>query len=170
MKLKALIIAFIVMSITTQANNDLLAIRIELNLAAENEQVAQSFYNQMSLISNSSPPILIGFKAISILIMGKHAFNPYTKLKHFYKGKEMLNKAIELETNLELHFLRFAVQTNIPSFLPYTSDIENDKKYIFLNLKESKDKDLIKRIIHYLNQTKHCSDAELKQLLQWTIR
>jgi hypothetical protein len=65
------------------SNNNLIAMRIELNLAAENEHIAQSFYNQMSLINNSSPPILIGFKAISILIMGKHAFNPYTKLKHF---------------------------------------------------------------------------------------
>jgi len=166
MKLKVLFIAFIVTSITTQANNDLNAMRKELNLAAEHEHIAQSFYNQMSLINNSSPPILIGFKAISILIMGKHAFNPYTKLKHFYKGKEMLDKAIEMETNLELYFLRFAVQTNIPSFLPYTGDIENDKTYIFLNLEKSKDKDLINRIILYLSETKYCSDAELKQLLQ----
>ena len=78
----------------------------------------------------------------------------------------MLDKAIALETNLELHFLRFAVQTNIPSFLPYTGDIEYDKKYIFLNLGKSKDKDLIKRIILYLSQTKYCSDADLKQILQ----
>jgi len=166
MKRKALFVVFIVFSIVALANNDLIAIRMELNLAAEDEKVAQTFYNQMSPVNDSSPPILIGFKAISILIMGKHAFNPYTKLKHFYRGKEMLDKAIALETNLELHFLRFAVQTNIPSFLPYTGDIEYDKKYIFLNLGKSKDKDLIKRIILYLSQTKYCSDADLKQILQ----
>ena len=70
MKRKALFVVFIVFSIVALANNDLIAIRMELNLAAEDEQVAQTFYNQMSPINDSSPPLLIGFKAISILIMG----------------------------------------------------------------------------------------------------
>ena len=166
MKHKILLIVFILFSIIGKGNTDLISIRLELNLAAEDEKVAQSFYNRMSPIDDTSPPILIGFKAISILIMGKHAFNPYTKLKHFYIGKELLDKAIELETSLELHFLRFAVQTNIPLFLPYTGDIEYDKSYIFHNLNQSKDKDLIKRIVLYLGETKYCSDEELKNLLQ----
>ena len=146
------------------ANTDLVALRIEINIAAEDEKVAVTFYERMSQVNETSIPILLGFKAISILIMGKHSFNPYIKLKYFYQGKSILDKAIEKESSLELHFLRFAVQTNIPPFLPYTGDIEGDKKIIFSNLYKSTDQDLVKRIIKYMGSTEYCSENELKQL------
>ena len=123
---------FFIISNFLFADSNLVALRTELNEAAEDKTIAQSFFNKMTNINEQSPPILIGFKAISILIMGKHSFNPYTKLKYFYWGKDLLDKAIEKEKSLELHFFRFAVQTNIPSFLPYTGDIQIDKEIIYI--------------------------------------
>lgn len=147
------------------AETNLIALRTELNKAAENKQIAESFFDKMSNIDEQSQPILLGFKAISILIMGKHSFNPYSKLKYFYWGKGLLDKAIEKENSLELHFFRFAVQTNIPSFLPYTGDIQTDKEIIFSYLPKTKDRDLIKRIVAYMSSTKYCSEGEIKKLL-----
>ena len=165
MKRLVICLCFFTMCNFLFADAKLVALRTELNEAAEDKTIAQSFFNKMSVINEQSPPLLIGFKAISILIMGKHSYNPYTKLKYFYWGKDLLDKAIEKEKSLELHFFRFAVQTNIPSFLPYTSDIQTDKKIIFSHLPTTKDLDLIKRIVAYMPSTKYCNEVEIKKLL-----
>ena len=47
----------------------------------------------MSPITNDSSSILLAYKAISILVKGKHSYNPYTKLKYFYWGKDLLDFA-----------------------------------------------------------------------------
>ena len=60
MKRKALFVVFIVFSIVALANNDLIAIRMELNLAAEDEKVAQTFYICLQK-SNNINTFVVGF-------------------------------------------------------------------------------------------------------------
>mgnify|MGYP006118611537 CR=1 FL=1 len=59
---------FFIISNLLFADSNLVALRTELNEAAEDKTIAQSFFNKMTNINEQSPPILIGFKAISILI------------------------------------------------------------------------------------------------------
>lgn len=76
-------------------------------------------------------PLMLGYKGSGTMLMAKHVFNPFTKMSYFKKGKQMLEKAIKLEeNNIELRFLRFNAQTNMPSFLGYNNSIENDKKFL----------------------------------------
>ena len=79
--------------------------------------------------------LLLGYKASGTMMMAKHAFNPLSKLSYFKKGKHMLEIAIAADSkNIELRFLRFAVQTEIPSFLGYHDSIEIDKNFLLQSL------------------------------------
>ena len=64
-------------------------------------------------------------------MLAKHDSNPVKKWRYFYKGKDMLENAInKYPNNLELRFLRYCVQLNVPDFLAYKSHLESDKEII----------------------------------------
>ena len=60
--------------------------------------------------------------------------SPLDKLKYFRRGKDLMDKAVNQQaTHVEIRFLRFATQTKAPSFLGYTSNLEEDKRVILKN-------------------------------------
>jgi len=56
---------------------------------------------------------------------------PKEKMEVFKKGKDMLEKAItDNKKNTEYRFLRLMIQENAPKILKYSSNIEEDCKWI----------------------------------------
>lgn len=97
--------------------------------------------------------LLLGYKGSATMMMANHVINPFTKLSYFKKGKNMLKKAIEADReNIELRFLRYAAQTNAPSFLGYDDHISSDKKYL-LQAGDSIDQTLKELISSQLNKS-----------------
>ena len=85
------------------------------------------------------------------MLMAKHVINPFSKLSYFKKGKLMLENAIKADyTNVELRFLRYTIQTNVPGFLNYTSEKNLDRTFIAQSLPKLKDQDLKKIISEFL--------------------
>ena len=77
----------------------------------------------------------------------------------------MLEKAIASEKNdIELRFLRFTAQTNMPFFLGYSANIESDKEFILYSFPKIKDKELKNFMIPVLRKSKYLTDHEKQQL------
>lgn len=94
-----------------------------------------------------------GYKGIAYMMMARQAWNPVSKWSYFNKGKHTLEKAIKADpSNTELRYLRFSVQTNLPSFLRYSGNIEEDEQFIRTHLQQLADEDLKMRVQAYLNQ------------------
>lgn len=75
-----------------------------------------------------------GYRAVAVMKRAKYAFWPLSKLAYFREGKANLEKLIRLNPdNIELRFQRILVQTQIPSFLGYSSDIDTDMKTLLAN-------------------------------------
>lgn len=99
-------------------------------------------------------PLLYGYKASATMIMAKHVSNPFSKLRYFKKGKEMLEDAIDARPgNVELRMLRLLVQSNIPDFLGYDDSIESDKTFIFNKISELKNEQLKNYIMTSLQES-----------------
>ena len=64
--------------------------------------------------------------------------------------------------NLEIRFLRLAIQTNLPTFLNYSDNIIEDKKYLLANVQTIKNKNLKQDILKYLLASKYCLAEEKK--------
>src|SRR5690554_183061 len=111
-------------------------------------------------------PLLFGYKGSATMMMAQHVANPFSKLSHFHKGKNMLEEAINADQeNMELRFLRFAAQTNAPAMLGYRGEIEEDKKVILGRLPISNDRELKKLVIEYLLNSDYLSLTEKEKLV-----
>jgi hypothetical protein len=143
---------------------DLPQLRAKLEQAANDKDLAKKFSDQFKNIGERSPAILVGFKAISEMILAKHSFNPISKVSHFKKGRNLLESAIAASPkNPELCFFRFTTQSNVPALLNYKSDLNADKTILINYLRSSAtktDADLFKRIKNYLLISPYCNAQE----------
>lgn len=110
-------------------------------------------------------PLYLGYIGCATMMMAKHAFNPFSKLSYFKKGRAMLEDAIKKdEKNFELRFLRFTAQTNMPSFLGYNESIEKDKKFILNSFSQIKDESLEQYVLPTLEKSKDLTPTEKEKL------
>jgi hypothetical protein len=90
-----------------------------------------------------------GYFALATMLQAKLYPNPFTKLSYFNKGKKILEATIESDpSNVELRFLRFAVQTEVPAILLYFGEIDEDQAMLDRYLEKGND-GLAKRIQKY---------------------
>jgi len=123
--------------------------------AAINEKSCKNLIEILSPYNNNTNPLLQGYNGCATMMMAKYTLNPFSKWSYFQKGKKMLENAIGADsTNIELRFLRFAVQTNIPSFLGYHGFIESDKKILLESISFLNDPELKNMITVYFRNCK----------------
>jgi len=126
-------------------------VRIMLHNATSNEDDCNKLISLLVPFNETNNPLLYGYRGGATMLMAKHAFNPFSKLSYFKKGKLMLESAIKADrNNVELRFLRFTIQTNVPGFLNYNSDKNADRVFITQSLPKLKDQELYKIISAYL--------------------
>lgn len=110
-------------------------------------------------------PLYLGYIGCATMVMAKHAFNPFSKLSYFKKGKKMLEEAINSDQhNFELRFLRFTAQTNMPSFLGYDDSINKDKAFILNSFSQIKDARLEAYVLPSLKESKDLTQSEKEKL------
>lgn len=141
-------------------------IRALYEKAVTDEASCNKLVKILSPYNEENNPLYAGYKASAIMMMAKHAFNPFSKMSYFKKGKNILEKAIKADgNNIELRFLRFNAQTHMPSFLGYNGDIENDKNFLVASFSSIKDAELKAFLLPYLKNSDYIK-ADEKQKLQ----
>jgi len=140
-------------------------IRTLYHSAAEVKQDAAQLNKLMLKVDSNSLPVMICYKGANEMIQAKYAINPIAKLNKFNKGKELIQKAFSSDTlNLEIRFIRYAIQSNLPAFLNYHDDLNSDKRFLLDNTKAGKDAELQEIIYNYLSGLPVIKPDELKQL------
>lgn len=130
-------------------------VRIMFHKAASAEETCIELINLLDPVNEKISPLLFGYRGCATMLMAKHSVNPFSKLSYFRKGKVILEKAIKADqNNVELRFLRYTIQTNVPSFLNYNDNLEQDRTFLTRVLPELKDKDLKPIISSYLKKVK----------------
>jgi hypothetical protein len=137
------LITALVISVICTALPDIVQVRNMYARAPSTENNCKALMELLNPINEKQHPLLGGYKGCATMIMAKHAFNPFTKLSHFNKGKKILEQAIASDTaNVELRYLRFTVQTNAPAFLGYNGKLTADRAFLQRNLPQVKDASL----------------------------
>ncbi|HRX29987.1 MAG TPA: hypothetical protein P5235_11410 [Saprospiraceae bacterium] len=76
--------------------------------------------------------------ASATMMKAQYTFLPNKKWSYFIKGKKIIENTIASHPeNLELRYIRYLIQSNIPSFLGYKSNIDEDLEYISSNLEDT---------------------------------
>lgn len=98
----------------------------------------ESLETFISTVEKSGLSISEVYLASAYMQMAKYVFSPYSKLKYFNKGKDMLEVFISKNSNsIDGKYVRYMVQSNAPSFLGYSSDMVSDKIFIRDNIDEA---------------------------------
>ena len=97
----------------------------------------------------------MAYLGVAYIMKSNHASFPFTKLKYFYKGKRILEKAISLfPNNVEYIYFRYEIQIKIPKGLGYNNIKEDQqilKKFISNPENLKKDRALYYQISKILN-------------------
>lgn len=89
----------------------------------------------LSEINSDKNPVLMAYRGAAISTTANCKKMPYAKWNTFNEGKALIEKAVAYAPNdIEVRFLRFTIQSNIPGFLNYNHLVE-DKRFIINTIK-----------------------------------
>jgi hypothetical protein len=161
-------------SISLQANheisgNDIKTIRNEFNMAINDEQKANQLFQQLSKLNPVAGSIEYAYLGATEALLAKHTFNPFSKLNYVNKATEKLNKAIAINgNNIEMRYMRFSVESGMPSYLGYSKHVSEDRKIIIEGLSAIKagneNAAMYKYFAESILNSSFCNNAEKKLL------
>jgi len=94
--------------------------------------------NYIQLLEKSNLKEANTYKAALLLMKAKFAFFPFNKWSYFKNGSELLDISIESDpTNIEMRYIRFLFQSEIPNFLGYHKNLQEDYNLIINNIIKS---------------------------------
>lgn len=129
--LNFLITVTVLMNSSTSYNLDL--IRANYDKVFLDRELCKKMIVELDREKNNSATYL-GYLGGLQTIWANHVFSPISKWNTFKKGKGNIEQAIKIEPeNVELRFIRLSIQKNIPSFLGYKSNIDEDIEFIKKN-------------------------------------
>lgn len=109
----------------------------------------------------------LAYKSRCETMMAEHVYLTTTKLAYFNKGKDKIKECIQKQPeNLEIRYSTLLVQANIPSFLNYNDQINNDLNFLIdHNKKYSLQPEWKLNFIDNLQKAKKINEEQRTQLL-----
>ncbi len=130
-------------------------IRLWYSLASQQETEADKLF----AFFEKNPPkeaIFWAYKGASEALKAKNMYNPLYKWHYVAEADKSFAKAILLDKeNIEIRFLRFSIEWNLPRLLGYSTHLEQDKNVILKNIQAQSDslpKELVEAIKKYLEE------------------
>jgi len=171
-----LLVLFTLTATITQATDspyDLTELRSSYLKASKDEKTSKEFYKLMSAY-NKQHPVVLAYKGAAEATMGKHVWNPYSKLKHVKSALDQIGKAVVLDKkNPEIRFIRFTVEHYVPRYLNLSEHVAEDKKIVINALKQYPEsglpKELAQTMLKFLLSKDHLTANEKAELQNITI-
>lgn len=168
--MKQVLVVFLFFSLSAIPEID--QVRAKYKKAISSEAETESALKLMEGVSKKEP-LLYAYKAACVALLAKHASNPYTKLEKVKEASGMLDEAVSAEPeNTEIRYLRYSIEKNIPSFLPYREHISADEGKIIQALTQKTDgltPELKKEVASFMLENAQL-EPETKKLLESLTR
>jgi hypothetical protein len=169
MKLKSVIIAVLLLvgGIVNKVQADIpdpKVLRKQLLVALERRSLTDSLYKELASAANKSP-INVCYLGVVQALKAKHAWNPYFKVKFLNDSEKTLQTAVSREPdNIEIRFMRFSIEHNVPGFVGYNKHLAADKDEMIRQLNKryyaTADHEVVVTIIKFLINSKRCTPHE----------
>ena len=149
-------------SVTSQT---LTEVRKEFHKAVMTPEKSREFHNFIKNIDEPSPTIL-AYQAVSEALLAQVLWNPFSKFSQVMKYEKKIKQAVVLDnSNIEIRFLRLAIEYNLPSFLAMNTHIDEDLDMILMNMESvasiNVDPDYGRYIFYFLESTELCTDDQI---------
>jgi len=128
-------------------------------------------FNEKALIYH---PALLAYTGAIDALKAKHAFNPFTKFSRVLSSLNTLERAVNREpNNLEIRFIRFSILHNLPGFLGYGKERNDDMMVIVSQLAKKDytryDPKLQIHVIEFMLGSERLNDSQTVQLKKLAV-
>lgn len=125
------------------------SIREAYREATKSEENANAFYKLVDDVSKSDKAVMVAYKGAGKMLLAR--YEPLTKRKSKIKEAiEWIEAAVKNDSdNPEIRLIRLSVQENLPKFLKYNDNIDEDRKFVKDALPKIEDKELVEMIKGY---------------------
>ena len=160
-----LVCLFFVSSLNAQS---LSTVRKEYYEAINSSKATNKLYGKL-VEAKPVDPLIMAYLGSAQALKARFSWNPYNKLAYLSEGLKTLGDAVNKSPrNLEIRFLRFSLVHYLPAFLGYGNTLGADKEMIVDLIRNRKygliDATLLKSIIGFMKETKHCTKEEIALL------
>lgn len=119
-------------------------------------------------------PALLAYTGAIDALKAKHAFNPFTKFSRVLSSLSTLERAVNREpNNLEIRFIRFSILHNLPAFLGYGKERNDDIMVIVSQLANKDyikyDPKLQKNVIEFMLDSERLNASQTVQLKKLAV-
>jgi hypothetical protein len=122
------VITLLIFALLNVSSEKLDEVRELFTVIAKNEQSNEEFVKLTSNYTLDFDPTIYAYNAAGIMTMANHVLWPGSKLSYFNKGKAKLEQVLKkYPDNIEIRYIRYAVQKGSPDFLGYRSNMKEDK-------------------------------------------
>ena len=151
---------------TSSQNLEIDDLRDEYLKALHDFEEAERVYNLFLKVENPSAKVLAYTGALEA-IMTKTTWNIFKKVNYLNKSENSFNLAIEKDPNdVEIRFMRMAVQYEIPEYLGFSDDIETDRKFIVKHINKFNpsefDHETLVQIFRFMKKCNHFTEAQIE--------
>ena len=115
----------------------------------------------------ASNVMVLAYKGSNTALRAKYAINPYVKWNLLKESFTYFDATVKKDAeNIEIRFLRFAVESIIPAFLNMSKHIGEDKELIFrkINTFYQAEQQLTEDYIEFLLKSSHLTPSEKERL------
>jgi hypothetical protein len=122
-------------SVFAGQETDIPALRRLFYEARDSEAKAEQLFKEIGNYEGGEA-ILIAYKAGAYALKAKHGTNPLNKLKSIKRAQQYFTEAVKRDPeNLEIRFMRYAVEVQTPGSLGYSKHVQEDKELLISGLK-----------------------------------
>ena len=134
------------------------------NAVLDASQIA-SFTKEMDKIKDPTP-IELAYKAAAEALKAQEEWNPVEKLLYLRKFNRMMSRAVAQDMDeIEIRFLRFGIEHNIPGVLGFSKNMHQDKSLIISSVSKIERFEVEEYfaiyILNLLSDSGLCSDQEI---------
>jgi tetratricopeptide (TPR) repeat protein len=128
---------------------------------------APDVYEKFLEVDNPSAKVL-AYKGALEAIMTRTTWNVFKKLSYLRKSEKSFEKAVELAPNdMEIRFMRMAVQFEIPEYLGFSEDLETDKAFVVKHISNFKaenfDRETCEQIFAFMKRSNYFTENQIQK-------
>lgn len=152
----------------TFIHGDMASIRELYTLAIYSKEATTQLLDELEN-TTLEEPLKYAYKGATYALLAQFQGNPYSKLESVKTGSSLLDDAvIAAPNNMEVRYLRYSIESNIPSFLPYRKHIAQDESrivYALIQKKDGIDPEIRMKVVQYMLKNAQLS-PEIKSQLE----
>lgn len=115
---------------------DMKELRETLRVASDSKENSTKLFEKVGNYSGEDA-VLISYKAAAHAIKAKYATNPFKKLKLIKASARIFDEAMQRnDQDLEIRFVRFAVETQTPAKIKLSKHVEEDKNILLQAIRD----------------------------------